>query len=246
MPNTNESGHAINVANFETLIGFCTSFGTAYNPANASLKLVALTAQHAAAKAAIGNLEQAKTNHDNATNSREIVFYKIKPLSTRMLNALSASGAASQTVDDARSVNRKIQGRRATPGKKADPEAREGEPAPKKVSASQQGFNNLIGHFSQFIKILEAEPLYKPNEEDLKVVSLKALLNELSTRNSDVMQALAALKRTRINRDEILYRKDTGICDVAQSAKSYMKSLFSSVTPQFKQFGALRFKKTSR
>jgi hypothetical protein len=243
MQSTNETGHAINVANFETLIGFCTSFGTAYNPANTSLKLVALTAQHAAAKAAIGSLEQAKTSHDNATNAREIVFMNLKPLSTRMLNALSASGAASQTVDDARSVNRKIQGRRAAPRKKADPEALEGEQSPKGASASQQGFNNLIGHFSQFIKILEAEPLYKPNEEALKVVSLKALLDELNTRNSDVMQALAILKRARINRDEILYQKVTGIYDVAKSTKSYMKSLFSYVSPQFKQFGSLKFTK---
>lgn len=32
MASTSETGHAKNVANFSTLISFCTAYGTKYNP----------------------------------------------------------------------------------------------------------------------------------------------------------------------------------------------------------------------
>lgn len=42
MPSTAETGHAKNVANFETLISFCIGYGAAYNPSRDSLKIANL------------------------------------------------------------------------------------------------------------------------------------------------------------------------------------------------------------
>ncbi len=42
MASTSETGHAKNVANFEDLISFCTSYGTANNPSKAAIQLPAL------------------------------------------------------------------------------------------------------------------------------------------------------------------------------------------------------------
>ncbi len=42
MPSTSETGHAKNVANFETLISFCTGYGTTYNPSRDALKVANL------------------------------------------------------------------------------------------------------------------------------------------------------------------------------------------------------------
>jgi hypothetical protein len=39
MSSKNETGHAVNLSNFKILIDKCTSFGTAYNPSNAKLKI---------------------------------------------------------------------------------------------------------------------------------------------------------------------------------------------------------------
>lgn len=45
MSKSSESGQAKTVANFESLISFCTAYGAPYNPSKASLKTVAMTAQ---------------------------------------------------------------------------------------------------------------------------------------------------------------------------------------------------------
>jgi len=41
MTSTTETGHAKNVANFESLISICTGYGTAYNASKENLKLSA-------------------------------------------------------------------------------------------------------------------------------------------------------------------------------------------------------------
>ncbi|MBT1697894.1 hypothetical protein KK083_13460 [Fulvivirgaceae bacterium PWU4] len=239
---SNESGHAINVAKFEELIGLCTSYGPTYNPVKGSLKLTALTAQLAEANTALQALKAAKTAHDNATNAREIAFKDLKPLATRIVNALAATDAARQTLDDAKTVNNKIQGRRAVSLKKpAAGEDASAAEAPKTASVSQQGFDNTINHFAQLIQTLTAEPAYKPNEDALKVATLTAMLEDMRAKNSAVILAATALSNARIARDKVLYAQGTGLYDVAQGTKNYVKSLFGATSPQFKQFGSLRF-----
>lgn len=113
MASTIETGHAKNVATFEDLTSFITGYGATYNPSKAALKLPALITQLAAASATLQAVKVAKTANDNATNSRELAFKPLKPLATRIMNALAATDAETQTLDDAKSTNMKIQGKRA-------------------------------------------------------------------------------------------------------------------------------------
>lgn len=52
MSKTYETGHAKNLANFNTLISFCEGYGSAYNPVNATLQLTGLQSLTASAQAA--------------------------------------------------------------------------------------------------------------------------------------------------------------------------------------------------
>src|SRR5688572_6361622 len=110
-----ETGHAKNAATFEDVISFCAGYGTKFNPSNAALQLAALGQQLTAVRAALQSVKAAKTAYDNATNDRELAFQPLKPLATKIINALSATGATTQTVDDARTIVNKIQGKRAKP-----------------------------------------------------------------------------------------------------------------------------------
>ncbi|HMU78582.1 MAG TPA: hypothetical protein PKA86_12260, partial [Bacteroidia bacterium] len=98
MTSTSETGHARNVAAFEDLISFCTAYGASYNPAKAALKTAALTAQLTAATTAVQAVKIAKTAYDNATNARELAFKPLKPLDTRVVNAMAASEASKPTL----------------------------------------------------------------------------------------------------------------------------------------------------
>lgn len=46
-------------------------------------------------------------------NARELAFKPLKPLATKIVNGLAATEAAAQTVDDVKTTNNKIQGKRA-------------------------------------------------------------------------------------------------------------------------------------
>ena len=249
MASHSETCHAKNVANFEDLISFCTGYGTTYNPVNVNIKLPGLNAKHTAALAAIQAVKTTKTAFDNATNAREIIFASLKKLSTRIVNALEATTAAKQTVDDAKTVNRKIQGKRAN-GKltKADAGLIENpeqptEPVDKTISVSQQSYDALIDNFAKLIQTVTAEPLYLPNETDLKIATLNTLLTNLKTANTGVISATTAYSNGRISRDTILYAPTTGLVDMALEVKKYVKSLFGATSPQYKQVSGLQFKK---
>ncbi|MFZ5972131.1 MAG: hypothetical protein ACOYXA_11110 [Bacteroidota bacterium] len=244
MASTSETGHAKNVATFEDLISFCTGYGAQYNPSKAALKVPALNTLLAACNTALQAVKTAKTAHDNATNAREVTFKPLKPLSTKVINGLSATDATSQTVDDAKSTNLKIQGRRATKVDKPDEAAKAaGVPVAKIASTSQQSYDKLIDHFAQLIATLTAEPKYLPNENELKLPALNALLADLKTKNTATINAYTALSNARIARDKALYGEGNGMVDVAKDVKLYIKSVFGASSPQFKQVSGLKFKK---
>lgn len=242
MASTSETGHAKNVANFEELIGFCNGYGAAYNPSKASIKIAALQTLLTSAQAALAAVKSAKTEFDNATNDREIAFEPLKKLATKIVNALAATDAAQQTVDDANTANFKIQGRRATAKAIAQP-AKEGEKAvePNNISTSQQSYDSQVDNFAKLIETLSAEPLYAPNEVELQVASLNTLLADLRNKNSSVITATANLSNARIERDKILYAGLSGLYDIAQAVKQYAKSVFGATSPQFGQVSGIKF-----
>jgi hypothetical protein len=242
MASTTETGHAKNVATFEDLISFCTGYGATYNPSKAALKLPALNTQFTNAGATLQAVKTAKTGYDNATNARELAFKPLKPLSTKIINALAATDAEEQTIDDAKTTNSKIQGKRAKAVAKPDAKALAvGAEPVKTASTSQQSYDKMIDHFAQLIETLTAETNYQPNEPDLQVPTLTALLIDLRAKNTDVINATTSLSNARIERDEALYATDTGLVDTAQDVKQYVKSIFGATSPQYKQVSGLRY-----
>jgi hypothetical protein len=242
MPSTTETGHAKSVATYEDLISFCTGYGATYNPSKAALKLPALTTQLTGANAALQAVKTAKTAYDNATNARELAFKPMKPLATKIINALAATEATAQTVDDVKTTNLKIQGRRAVKVEKPDAEAlAKGAEPVKTASTSQQSFDKMIDHFAQLIATLTAEPKYLPNENELKVATLNTMLTDLRAKNTAVIASTTALSNARIARDKALYGETAGMVDTAQDVKQYVKSVFGATSPQYKQVSGLRF-----
>jgi len=245
MASTTETGHAKNVATFEDLISSCKGYGETYNPAKTTLKLPALTTQLTAAGAALQTVNAAKAAYDRATNVREVAFLPLRPLTTRLVNALAVSGVSKQTLADAKSVNAKIQGRRVKAI--AKPDASEATAiTPKTASVSQRSYIKQVEHLAQLIAVLGTVPQYKPNEKDLQLETLNALLTDLKAKNTAVTEAATALSNARIARNQLLYANDTAILPTALEVKMYVKSVFGAASPQFKQVSALRFSRQTR
>ena len=240
MPAIIETGHAKNVANFEDLISFITSYGVTYNPTKVSIKLATLNTQFTQAKTDITTVTNKTVAFNNATNARVLLFDAIRPLSTRLVNAFSTTDATTEMVKDAKSINRKLQGKRA----KAIPTPTDpATPPPSTISTSQQSYDQLIEHFNKLVELLKTETSYAPNETDLKVVTLTAQLAGLKTANTNVSNAYTAVSNARIARDKTLYKDKTGLVDIAGDVKNYVKALYGATAPEYKQIGKIKFTK---
>ena len=244
MPSTSETGHAKNVANFENLISFCKSYEGAYNPSKASLAIKSLQGIRTQANDSLQQTKVAKTGFDNATNERQLAFKDLKPLATKIMNALEASGASTLAIADAKAVNRKIQGAKANGANKkpASPaSAAASAPTDKAISTSQQSYDSLIDHFAKLIETVSQDANYKPNEKELQTATLQTKLDSLKTSNTDLVNTYTNWSNARINRNTTLYNPLTGLVQTALEVKKYVKSVFGATSPQFKQVSGLEF-----
>ncbi|MBN2788045.1 MAG: hypothetical protein JXQ69_06960 [Paludibacteraceae bacterium] len=239
-----ETGHAKNVANFDDLISFVTGYGTAYNPSKTGIKLTALQTLSTSAKNAINAVNTALPAYSNAVAAREAAFEPLSKLITRVNNALKATDTTEQVDESAKTLVRKIQGSRAT-AKKTEEEiataAAEGKET-KEISSSQMSYDSRLDNFDKLIKLLTSVTLYAPNEADLKVTALTTLYNDLKAKNTAVVTATTPLSNARISRNDILYKANTGLVDIALDTKTYIKSLYGATSPQYKQVSRLEFK----
>lgn len=241
-PNTiskSEVGHAKNVANFEELIVNCQSFDTAYNPVNELIEIPQLQTLHTEAQSAIDQVHTSRSAFILTTNQRQTEFSDLKPLATRIINALSASGADNLAVNDAKTINRKIQGKSSTPKTN---ENEEGQEIQRAVSTSQQSYDNLIDHFSKLIELLSQIPQYVPNETGLQIKSLKSKLKRMKAINTQHINAYTQLSKILIERNQILYNPLTGLVAIAKLVKQYVKSVFGAKSSQYRQIAGIEFK----
>ena len=243
MASISETGHANNVANLESLIISATAFGTSYNPSRDSIKLSALQTLLTASKESLNALNIVQSAYSNAVSARESAFEPFNKLITRVNNALKASDTTVQVDESAETIVRKLQGRRAS-AKLTDEEKKALEAAGKEanqISAAQLSYDSKLENLDKLIMLLSSVPLYNPNEEDLKVDSLKTLYTELKAKNTDVLTATIQLSNARIARNELLYKPITGLIDIAFDFKVYIKSVFGATSPQYKQISKLKF-----
>ena len=169
MANTSETGHAKNVANLESLITSIIALGTTYNPSRDSIKLTELQTLHNASEESLNTVNIAQAAYSNAVAARKVAFQPFSQLITRVYNSLKATDTTTQVDQSARTIVRKLQGRRAS-AKITEEEKKALEAEGKEVnqiSASQMSFDNRIENFDRLIMLLSSIPLYNPNEAEL-------------------------------------------------------------------------------
>jgi len=240
-----ETGHAKNVANFETLIIICTAYGTQYNPTKASLSLIALTKKQKAGADSLTQINTMLPPWQNDIGAREIIFAPLSKLITRVSNAVAASDVTPQFIKEVKTITRKLQGKRATPKVPISPTP----PATdlldttlKSISASQMSFDNRTANMEKLNLLLASNPNYIPNETDLTVAVLTTLQTNMATSNTAVKTDYTPLSNSRIDRNKILYDTTTGLVELAGEVKKYIKSVFGGTSAQYKQVSGLEFR----
>ena len=243
MASTSETGHAKNVANFDELISFVTGYRESYNPSKATIKLDALKALSDHAKTSINAVSSMEPAYKSAVAAREVVFIPLSKLTTRIMNSIKATDTTVQVDENARTLVRKIQGVRATAKKTEDEKKALAEKGKEvvEISTSQMSYDNRLDNFFKLIQLLSSVPEYNPNETELKIEHLNTILDDLKAKNAAVVESYIPLSNARISRNNLLYKENTGLYDVALDVKNYIKSVFGATSPQYKQVSKIKF-----
>lgn len=253
-----EVGHAKNVANLEDLFTRCSGFGGAYNPPRPELQISNLQQKHQQAQMTLRYVAECEVREQDATNNRTAAFKTMRTLVTRIINVMIACGVSAKSVEDARVLQRRIQG--SSNGKKstsndtptteeplssmpADATETTVVAAPRKNSTSRQSYDLLVEHLSKLILLLQREPNYTPNESELQVGALQTLEQQLRALLTLVTTTESESETARIRRTDELYDLSTGLVALALQVKSYIKAVFGSNSSQYKQVSGIRFRR---
>jgi hypothetical protein len=96
-------------------------------------------------------------------------------------------------------------------------------------------------HLANLIQILQQTPQYNPNENDLKAPQPQARLGALEAAKTAWINAHTIYSNAISNRNKLLYNPDSGLKVIAQKVKTYVKSIYGSQSPQYKQVSSLKF-----
>jgi len=222
------------------LTTFVKSYGVNYNPSKIALRLPQLNTLITTSQTCLAEMLAKNAVCNNVLNLCIEAFSDLKSLSTRLISAFEATDATPEKINYAKTFNRKIQGKIvSTAQTSTDPNG----PAP--ITISQQFYGQLIQNFAGLISVLESESSYNPNEIDLKILTLKAKLADLISKNLTVSIAYASVSNAIIARDKILYNTNSGLVDIANEVKEHIKSIFGATSPEFAQVKDIEFRKST-
>ena len=231
---TSETGHFKNLANFSALIESVKKYGPLYNPSNANLSISSLESLRDRIDAAMSAVADTEIAHRNTVRERQEAYEGMSSLATRIQNAF-ASCATKNEAANAKSYTDKIRGDR----KKKTVEATD----EKSKSTSQLSFDNRMKNLRDYCSFLGTIPAYKPNETDLQSASILTYIESLESLNDAVNKTWNDLDIARVERDRLLYNDNTGATAIAQSVKSYVKSVYGTKSEEYTRISGIRFYK---
>jgi hypothetical protein len=239
-----ESGDQKVLGNLRKLIDF-VSADPNYNPANTKIGVPALETLYTSGQAATTNKNAKEAPYKVAVNNRQEKFGEAAPRMGSAHRMAKASGAGKPILDDLDTSRRKLSSQRKTKAPKDDPNTPANEAAVTH-STSQRSYDNQVGHVDNFLALLGNIPSYNPNEDDLKIASLRAFAAELRAVNDAVSTSFVPLGRARATRDEVLYTGDDSVVKIAQLVKAYVSAAFGTKSPLYTQIKGLQFKQSNK
>ena len=236
MSSQSEVGHAKNVANLQKLTEQVNVYSL-YNPPVDNIKVANLQTLYTTASTKLNEVEDKRNSNKNAITLRQSAFENLKSTCTKIINHLGILGLPQGTIDQAKSLNRLIQGGQ----KKATTPPEERKEETRTVSTSRQSYTQQAENFGILLQLLSTIPAYNPNEDDLKLTNLETYKNSLVSSTQSVDQTEAELNNKLIERDNILYTEGTGLYSIAQNVKKYVKSIYGATSTEYANVSAIKF-----
>ncbi len=242
---TDQTGHEQNVVNLGIILNSVATFKELYNPPRNELTIDGITKKRSDGEKANATVTSAENVFKNSIAARTTSFDDFDTFITRIINALRISGAPEQSILQAENMVRELRGKRAAAKlTNKEVEVAKGEGADiKQMTLHITNIDRKIENFNKLVQFLIGIPEYKPNEKDISIAGLISKLAELKSITASYLAANAALDAARLERNTVLYAKNTGLVDVALDVKLYVKSVFGARSPQYKGISDIAFSK---
>jgi hypothetical protein len=221
------------VGHFQLLIDVVMSFGNKYRPTLDRLTVPELERLLENARRTIEEVDRLLPSALSAESKRHDAFADLLPRATRVGAAARVSDIESEVLTRIEEVVRKIHGTRHHRVKPDD----EGN----HVSVSQVSFSEQIEHLRQLVDLVDTQENYHPDEEDITSSALRKYALVLADLNNHALATIPPLTAARQERNEVLFAPKTGLIDTALGVKDYVKSVFGSNSPQFKEVNHISF-----
>ena len=242
-----ESGHAKLLESLDRLIANGGQLDqTRLNPP-VNLTIAALQTKHTqglALQTAVGN---SKADFRTVALDRQTDVDTFESVASQAVAQLAGRGASKETVEDARSYVRKLQGKRAKAKAETDPSSPNFDPTVKNISASQQSNAAKIAIFLELVDFLEAQSEYAGvTQAGLLIDDLRTLGNAAQAKHTVSIAAAATLAADRNERDKFFYSDPNNICDLGGQYKNLVKGSYGAKSLEYKTINAIPFKKRKR
>jgi hypothetical protein len=242
-----DSGHRKNVANFAQVVAIVVALGGEYQTAQPLILLSALQAKLSEAQAVLETVNASDAAETVASNAAEAEFEGFSKFATRLGKAISVNINDRLFTDDAMTLIRKLQGRRAGDAPEDDPLTPDVDESKLKNSVSQLTRDMIVENFAALIALIRTRAdVYKPNEEEFTFTGLTARLNAMRTANDAAKQASLSAENKRGERDTILYHPDTGVLKLVKLVKDYVAYHPGKNSPAYEQLVRLQFRDFSK
>ncbi len=167
----------------------------------------------------------------------------------QIINQLDILGITQGTVNQAKSLNKLIQGA-SKKTKTSTTSANDGSNPPsgemKGASTSRQSFTQQADNFGILLQLLATVTSYNPNENELKLINLTPYQASLMSATQAVDQTEAQFNSKLIERNNLLYAEGTGLYTTAQNVKKYVKSVYGATSPEYANVSKIKFYKRTQ
>ncbi len=230
--------HVKNMQALDKVIRICTGLGGTYNPVQQNLRLETLINLLNNASNADESVSKARSAYEIATNHREVLFEGVPSLVSRVLSELKSSNVLEQTVADARTIVRKLTGRKAS--RDPVPIEPEGQEQINKRRAGGRSFVAVANTCGKLLQNIKDEPNYNPATPDLTIESLQRMVDKLYAANNQVEDASIAYFNARMKRNNVFYLEVGNVCNTTQAVKQKVKAIFGHTSETYNAVAKVR------
>lgn len=217
-----ENNHAVNLANFDSLLARIVDMGSQYRPTKGIIQLDALAGVSHNARVTLSNVDQLYQQYDQAIRLREECFIALRALRQEIYSELSAVTAVNEIELYMLIGTGKHQ---------------------LSQTSGQERYDFLLDNFCKLIKLLKINARYQPRNEQIQITSLSDFYEKLSDRNKSVKRTHALLANACAIRDEVMYRHQLGLVSLAATVKTHLKYHLGGNSRLYKCIAELIIKK---